>query len=85
MSLTNYILLPTAVEPGPEHLDNFRSAGGLVLGIPRSRMEKEQEKACVPYDPAEVAVAAGILAGMTSAAPADLPPLVSVPPGSGKP
>jgi CRISPR-associated endonuclease/helicase Cas3 len=41
--------------------------------------EKEQEKACAPYDPAEAAVAAGMLAGMTSAAPADLPPLVSSP------
>ncbi len=41
--------------------------------------EKEQERVCAPYDPAEVAVAAGMLAGMTSAAPADLPPLVSSP------
>jgi CRISPR-associated endonuclease/helicase Cas3 len=42
--------------------------------------EKEQEKVCAPYDPAEVAVAAGMLAGMTSAAPADLRPLTSSPP-----
>jgi CRISPR-associated endonuclease/helicase Cas3 len=41
--------------------------------------EKEQEKVCAPYDPAEVAVAAGMLAGMTSASPADLPPLASSP------
>jgi CRISPR-associated endonuclease/helicase Cas3 len=41
--------------------------------------EKEQEKVCAPYDPAEVVVAAGMLAGMTSAAPVDLPPLVSSP------
>ena len=41
--------------------------------------EKEQEKVCAPYDPAEVTVAAGMLAGMTSAAPADLPKLVSSP------
>src|ERR1019366_9075147 len=41
--------------------------------------EKEQEKVCAPYDPAEVAGAAGMPAGMTSAAPADLPPLVSSP------
>src|ERR1019366_4577560 len=41
--------------------------------------EKEQEKVCAPYDKAEVVVAAGMLAGMTSAAPVDLPPLVSSP------
>ena len=38
--------------------------------------EKERENVCAPYDPAEVAVA-GMLAGMTSAAPADLPKLNS--------
>lgn len=42
--------------------------------------EKALEKVCEPYDPAEMAVAAGMLAGMTSAAPVDLPPLVSSPP-----
>jgi CRISPR-associated endonuclease/helicase Cas3 len=41
--------------------------------------EKDQEKVCAPYDPAEVAAAGQILAGMNSAAPADLPKLVSSP------
>jgi CRISPR-associated endonuclease/helicase Cas3 len=41
--------------------------------------KKEQEQVCLPYDAAEVAVAAGMLAGMTSAAPADLPPLAASP------
>ncbi len=41
--------------------------------------EKEQEKVFAPYDPAEVALAAGMLASMTSAAPADLRPLGSSP------
>ena len=41
--------------------------------------EKEQEMVSAPYDPAEVAVAAGMLAAMTSAAPADLRPLDSSP------
>lgn len=41
--------------------------------------EKEQEKVFAPYDPAEVAVAEGMLAGMASAAPADLRLLASLP------
>ncbi len=41
--------------------------------------EKDREKVCAPYDPAEVGVAAGMLAGMASAAPADLRPLAASP------
>jgi CRISPR-associated endonuclease/helicase Cas3 len=41
--------------------------------------EKDQKAVCAPYDPAEVAAAGQTLARLTSAAPADLPPLVSPP------
>ena len=41
--------------------------------------EKDQEKVCAPYDPAEVAAAGKMLAGMTSAAPAEILPLVASP------
>ena len=51
---------------------------GALAGL-AELSEKEQEKVFAPYDPAEVAVAAGMLAGMTSAAPAELRPLASSP------
>ena len=41
--------------------------------------EKELEKVCAPYDPAEVAAAGLTLDKLTSAAPADLPKLISSP------
>src|ERR1035441_1364515 len=41
--------------------------------------EQDQEKVCAPYGPAEVAIAGQMLGSLTSAAPADLPPLVSSP------
>ena len=41
--------------------------------------EKDQAKVYAPYDPLEVAAAEQVLTGLTSAAPADLPPLVTSP------
>lgn len=41
---------------------------------------KDVEKVCAPYEPAEVAAAAEMLGRISSAAPADLPPLNSSPP-----
>jgi CRISPR-associated endonuclease/helicase Cas3 len=41
--------------------------------------EKDQQRVCAPYDPAEVAAAGQMIEGLRSGAPADLPPLFSSP------